>query len=598
MRKNIIYILAIMLLACQTMAAAPQKRNNKSSKSASGKVWKGATRNIHHVSFWGGGGYSGLLNNYNHSKFVGGGGGLLGVGYEYRYDHFILDAGAEFRMFTSLDKVTFPGSYDVATMADGYRQTKHYTFADPFKENHVIGQAMVPLMAGGRWDTWYFLAGAKVGYTLLGNYSQKGSYTTTITDHDAYDPSWENMPGHGAVADVPYQSKGKIGYGLDVTASAEIGVNINGLLSKEWNERNNARKHPLHLRAAVFADYGILSMGQTPQGAMVMVDENSIACRSLHTSDWAKGGLNSLLVGVKFTALLQLNKPQQPKPAKPTMMLFVRDSVTDKAIASALVAITPTQDKKPRTLRRGTNAKGAAVFKVAAGPYDMHLTHPDYIAKDYAHVHDEWGDTLSLQMTPRPDFRLYVRDAKTDSLLAAEVKFINTNDKKTLYTVYTDSLTGYASQHLPANVPLRIRIKAADHITITEAIADIGAEMTYRMEPIVKKRPIVMRNLFFATNRATILPESESELQNLYNLLTEYPEMRIRIIGHTDNVGSDKFNQSLSEQRANSVRSELIRRGINPDRIEAEGKGKTEPVATNDTEEGRALNRRVEFVIL
>ena len=107
-----------------------------------------------------------------------------------------------------------------------------------------------------------------------------------------------------------------------------------------------------------------------------------------------------------------------------------------------------------------------------------------------------------------------------------------------------------------------------------------------------------MRNLFFATNRATILPESEPELLNLYNLLVEYPEMRIRITGHTDNVGTDRFNQSLSEQRANSVRDDLIKRGIKADRIEAEGKGKTEPIATNDTEEGRAQNRRVEFTIL
>ena len=84
----------------------------------------------------------------------------------------------------------------------------------------------------------------------------------------------------------------------------------------------------------------------------------------------------------------------------------------------------------------------------------------------------------------------------------------------------------------------------------------------------------------------------------MYNSLIEHPEIRIRITGHTDNVGSDRFNQSLSEQRANSVRSELIKLGIDANRIEAEGKGKTEPVATNETDEGRALNRRVEFMIL
>ena len=163
MRKSIYYIAVLCFLFSQALCAAPAK--GKSSKG----TWKGATRNIHHVAFWGGGGYSGMMNNYEHSKFTGGGGGLLGLGYEYRYDHFILDAGAEFRMFTSLDKVTFPSTYQVALMADGYNQTMNYTFGDPFRENHVVGQAMVPLMLGGRWDTWYFLIGAKAGYTVLGN---------------------------------------------------------------------------------------------------------------------------------------------------------------------------------------------------------------------------------------------------------------------------------------------------------------------------------------------------------------------------------------------------------------------------------------------
>ena len=87
-------------------------------------------------------------------------------------------------------------------------------------------------------------------------------------------------------------------------------------------------------------------------------------------------------------------------------------------------------------------------------------------------------------------------------------------------------------------------------------------------------------------------------MQDLYDLMNENPEIRIRITGHTDNVGSDEANQKLSEGRANSVRDDLIRRGIAPERIEAEGKGESQPITTNDTEEGRAQNRRVEFVIL
>ena len=107
-----------------------------------------------------------------------------------------------------------------------------------------------------------------------------------------------------------------------------------------------------------------------------------------------------------------------------------------------------------------------------------------------------------------------------------------------------------------------------------------------------------MHNLFFATNETKILPQSEAGLQDLFTLLNENPKIRIRITGHTDNVGNDRDNQILSEGRAQSIRQEMIDRGISPTRIEAEGKGETMPIDTNDTEEGRQNNRRVEFVVL
>ena len=602
MRKNWIYIVCmIALMVCEPAIAAQnnRKKNTKhAQKTQSAKQWKGANRNIHHVAMWGGAGYSGLMNKFENSKFVGGGGGLLGVGYEYKYDHFILQTGAEMRIFSSLDKITFPSSYDVTMMADGYNQTKHYTFADGFKENHLAGQAMVPVMIGGIWDKLYFLAGMKVGYTFLGNYSQKGKLSTSITDNMAYDPSWENMPVHGAVTDAPYSASGSNSYGLDITASAEIGLYLNGLMSKEWNDRNNARKYPWHMRVAAFVDYGVMNLKPSAAGPVAMADETQMTTRSLHASDWASGRLNSLLVGVKFTALLQMNKPQQPKPQKPAMVLFVSDNQTNKAIAAAMVESTPTEAKKPRTTKRNTNKKGIAVFKTAAGSYHLRLTHADYMTKEQDYIHGEWDDTLTLAMTPRPDYRLYVRDAKSDSLLAAEVSFINASNEAVIATLTTDSVSGYAAQRLPLNTSVRIHIEAANHMALTESITDIGGEKTYRLEPIVKKRAIILHNLFFATNKTTILPESEAAMQDLYDLMAENPTLRIRITGHTDNVGSDKANQKLSEGRAKSVRDSLIKRGIKADRIEADGKGETQPITTNDTEEGRAQNRRVEFMIL
>ena len=261
MRKTLYYILMIMLVAAQTLSAAPAKKTN-SKKAGSKKEWKGANRNLHHIAFWGGAGYSGLLNNSAYSRFNGGGGGLLGVGYEYRYDHFILNAGPEFRIFSSKDKISFPYPYDVAMMADGYNQIKHYTFGDPMRENHVAGQVMLPILLGGQWDKWYFMAGVKVGYTVLGTYSQRGTLTTSITDLSAFDPNWTDMPSHDIITDAPYRTKGTYNYGLDLTASAEVGVYINGFMGDEWNKRNKASKYPLHLRAALFMDYGVMNLAK------------------------------------------------------------------------------------------------------------------------------------------------------------------------------------------------------------------------------------------------------------------------------------------------------------------------------------------------
>lgn len=77
-----------------------------------------------------------------------------------------------------------------------------------------------------------------------------------------------------------------------------------------------------------------------------------------------------------------------------------------------------------------------------------------------------------------------------------------------------------------------------------------------------------------------------------------YPAMVIELRGHTDSTGSAEYNLRLSERRANAVRTELIRRGIQPERIQAIGFGSSQPIADNRTPEGRALNRRTEFVIL
>ncbi|GAA6151969.1 OmpA family protein [Pseudoteredinibacter isoporae] len=110
---------------------------------------------------------------------------------------------------------------------------------------------------------------------------------------------------------------------------------------------------------------------------------------------------------------------------------------------------------------------------------------------------------------------------------------------------------------------------------------------------------LVLNNeVSFDYDSARIKPSFHSTLNKMSEVLSKYPETRITIVGHTDSTGSDSYNQNLSEQRASSVKSYIAQQGVNGYRVDTEGRGESQPRATNSTADGRSLNRRVEVFVV
>ncbi len=145
-----------------------------------------------------------------------------------------------------------------------------------------------------------------------------------------------------------------------------------------------------------------------------------------------------------------------------------------------------------------------------------------------------------------------------------------------------------------------------DQADTDKGTVDDGVEVKRGTDPLDRKddvqlkaevgKALVLEGIVFNTGSAEILPESEDILQKAYNTLRFNPEIIVEIHGHTDNKGSRSLNMRLSRQRAESVKAWLINKGVDAARLGSKGFGPDKPAATNATEEGRQINRRIEFV--
>ena len=197
-----------------------------------------------------------------------------------------------------------------------------------------------------------------------------------------------------------------------------------------------------------------------------------------------------------------------------------------------------------------------------------------------------------------------VSDKTNGKSLEADVQLYDLATGKLATAAYSDPKSGEFLVCLPTGRDYALNASAEGYLFFSENynIANSTADKPYSLEvplsPLSAGSVIALRNIFFNTASAELLPQSNLELDKLLRLMKANATLRIEVGGHTDNVGADAENQKLSDQRANAVMKYLTSYGIEATRVIATGFGETKPVASNDTEEGRAQNRRTEITVL
>lgn len=206
----------------------------------------------------------------------------------------------------------------------------------------------------------------------------------------------------------------------------------------------------------------------------------------------------------------------------------------------------------------------------------------------------------------RPIKTLYVKgkvfDAITGKGLPCAVDLIDNSNNSTLMHLQTDEVGKYFVP-LPSGKDYTFTVNRKGYLYHTELyeLSKKKSDSTYKkdiaLQPLALNTTVIFNNIQFETNSFNLLPVSKIELDKLIQLLNDNNTVKIQILGHTDNTGTEKDNQLLSTNRARAVAYYLLNNGIDSKRLSYKGFGSTKPLADNTTEQGKAKNRRTEFVI-
>ena len=552
-------------------------------------------------------GYDNLFKNDRRLQNIGGPMGGLGLAYQlehgtYTRGAFLFNLGLEARYGLNIRKGDFDVTQRMLYPTD--EMFTGYLFRNIREQQTALDMAAA-LMLGGKFKGFFVMAGAKLGYPLLADYSIKSDVEKVIYDAQAID-YYTDMPNHNLTVGQASGS-GKLASRLNPMVSLELGYDFHKPSgqskgnSKGRQKQKRSFKDFGHCQLSAFVDVGV--MNYTPDNIPPFCDiSDGTDIRLSSTSEaapFAQARMIPFYAGLKFAIMCDLTgkKTKKETARYPSIVTFVSDEATGKRIAGATVT-TQAMRKKKKPVVRTTDAKHGRVAKsYAPGNYMISATHPDYFPNNPVKItHKDMDDTVRIALYPKHSLRTQVVDARTGRLVTAQVSVLDEGGDIIAETTL-DSAAQVLSTLVDDRRSYTVCAKAEDYRDTCLTVRNVQDVQLVQLEP-VKVRRFVLKNLYFATDKTNILPSSEASLQELFLLLDENPDIRILIIGHTDDVGKDDYNQRLSEGRAKSVKQEMVKRGIDPTRMRIIGRGEKDPIVANDSDEHRQMNRRVEIEIL
>jgi OOP family OmpA-OmpF porin len=240
---------------------------------------------------------------------------------------------------------------------------------------------------------------------------------------------------------------------------------------------------------------------------------------------------------------------------------------------------------------------------------------PDNNDRKKAYVSSDRESDCCLNLFTVDDKKYILKGIVTDcdahtALAGVKMSFVDSLSKQTLYqqTSGTDGVYAFSvTTKRPYNMVLEKKgyfTKVVSAPTNGRMNADTLINSDICLQAFIINKPIVIKNILYDFGKSTLRPESEKVLDSVVKILVDNPKMKIELSSHTDSVGSDAYNQKLSQDRAQSCVDYIKTKGIPESRLFAKGYGKSRPIAPNslpngkDNPEGRQLNRRTEFTVL